>query len=34
MLTLQTERWNPMEAGVSQDNRDLGVMLDSIGITL
>jgi hypothetical protein len=28
MLTLQTEGWNPEAAGVSQDNRDLGVMLD------
>jgi hypothetical protein len=27
-LTLITEGWNPQAAGVSQDDRDLGVMLD------
>jgi hypothetical protein len=27
-LTLKTECWNPQAAGVSQDSRDLGVMLD------
>lgn len=28
MLTLQTEGWNPREAGVSQDARYLGIMFD------
>jgi hypothetical protein len=32
ILTLQTEGWNPKAAGVSEDNRDLGVMLNWVEI--
>jgi hypothetical protein len=32
ILTLRTEGWNPKAAGVSEDNRDLGVMLDRVEI--
>ena len=32
-LTLRTEGWNPKSAGVSQDGRDLGVMLDWVEMT-